>query len=219
MVRVYAFKDYGAVKAFDLLNVLKRPNRDAQKLAFVLPELFRCYDLIDGDNIVRYIILAYDRQSPFRASSQLALDRKRNILDHIGIKKGDRLYDKLITLAGDVDDEEIMTIVDGISCYLKFQSDKLWSLISMNEIVFDQYICDANKPITTFKGDKERLQAIEVKAKLMRDAEECHNRLKRYWAEFTGKDVDAEVALQRAKPMTPETISDFLKDDYGDEEE
>jgi len=212
---------YSHVKAVTLLRIgTERPGTqhlEARRLRPMLPDLWRCYDIPNGHLAVKYIILCYDRKSPFRALSPLVAERKKEVLRALGIDAETPLAKALATLSppseSDGDYSMAATICDGLSNYLRFQDDRLWSLIVLNENNFEQYLLEANKPISSYKGDKERLQAGEVKGKLMLAAEECHLRLKQYWSEFTGKDPDAEIAVRERRAMTPESVAMLMEEE------
>jgi hypothetical protein len=55
--------------------------------------------------------------------------------------------------------------------------------------------------------DKDILQAIDIKTKIMTAQDDIVQRLKKYYKELTGEDTSLEEAITRRKRVTAESIA------------
>jgi hypothetical protein len=53
--------------------------------------------------------------------------------------------------------------------------------------------------------DKDILQAIDIKTKIMQSQDEISQRLKKYFKELSGGDDDLEDAIVKRKRLSPES--------------
>ena len=144
---------------------------------------------VDLEKIVKYIVYMYDLNSPMRELFPDMSIRKTEcaILSGYNIEKEEKRLIKIFNL-------------------LKFQNHKTWAMLTTNEEVLWQYQQELLSPITDFRQDKEKLQALEIKSKLMNESDSIINRIKSYEDKIFGDDKEVQSKLKQAK-TSPESIA------------
>ena len=66
--------------------------RDIEELNRVFKDFFYSTENMNTEAIVKYIVFCYHRLSPFVLGMESLIDRKREILDYLGIKKNKQGY-------------------------------------------------------------------------------------------------------------------------------
>lgn len=145
---------------------------------------------------IKYIALIYDKHSPLRTKIPDVLERKNEASIIAGIKGNkDSLFD--LSYSG---------IIDKISAYLKHQNSKIWAILLANEEVLWQYQSELFTPITEFKTDKDKLQALEIKSKLMAECDAIIKRIDSYEDKLFGDITEKKEEILN---FTPETIANL----------
>jgi hypothetical protein len=144
----------------------------------------------DRDELIRYIVLMYDKKSPIIATNR---NPEAKHLEAVRLSKLNRV--------GDFSDE----IMDMVIEFLKDQNDLWWALIVSNEATFWDYQRMIAQPIEQFDGDKDRLGATSLKTKLLIDSEQIANRLEAYYPKVFIEQRIIEKA--KSRQLTPETIA------------
>lgn len=144
--------------------------------------------------ILIYIALIYDQKSPLRLKISNIQERKEEAAEMSGIK-------------GDTSD--IFALSDNkmlayINSYLRHQSSKIWSILAANEEVLWQYQGELLSPITQYKTDKDKLQALEIKSKLMAECDAIIKRIEAYEDKLFG---DTKEKKSEILNLTPEAIA------------
>ena len=151
----------------------------------------------DRNELLWYILLMYDPKSPFK---QIIADiklRKKECAKAAGLKEGPALQRIF-----DFKDKVFMSILDE---WLKSSHNRVWSMIVSNEQVFYEYQERLLTPVESDKGDKDAIQAADLKSKLMDTCDEIHKRLEGYYRELYGDKETAEKMIIE-KRWTPESI-------------
>lgn len=157
-----------------------------------------------GLAMAKYIILVYDRTSPFVVEHRLMPDRKKAVLAFVGLnERGTTDQAKACT---DLTDE---MVVDALTDYLKWQDDYVWNMIVQNEEVFYNNQKQLFQGVSATNKDTDRFKASEYQSKLLEFNERIQKRIKALWVEFTGNDPDAEAKVKERKPLSPETIAEY----------
>jgi hypothetical protein len=144
--------------------------------------------------ILKYIILLYDSKSPMRLKIPLLSDRKIECAELAELKTG---KEEIFDLRHD-------NIVGYINSYLRYQQSKIWSILAANEEVLWQYQSELLTPITQYKTDKDKLQALEIKSKLMAECDAIIKRIDSYEEKLFGDNTDKK---DKILSMTPEMIA------------
>lgn len=147
------------------------------------------------DAVIKYVILLYDSKSPLRLKIPLLFDRKKECAELAGLSVKDNIFDL-----------SHPKIVGYVNTYLKYQQSKVWSILAANEEVLWQYQSELLTPITQFKTDKDKLQALEIKSKLMAECDAIIKRIESYEEKLFGDNNDKK---DKILSMTPEAISNL----------
>jgi hypothetical protein len=145
--------------------------------------------------IIKYVILLYDSKSPLRLKIPLLLDRKKECAELVGLKANEQIFDL-----------SHPNIVGYVNAYLRYQQSKVWSILAANEEVLWQYQQELLNPIKDFKNDKDKLQALEIKSKLMGECDAIIKRIEAYEEKLFGDNSDKK---DKILSMTPEVISNL----------
>ena len=170
-----------------------------------LAEVFKTND----DRIVMYVVAMYDQQSPLRESFPDLEKRKDEAIRLSGFDRANTdVINSVKTLT--VTSEDGMApfdeLLDAISAYLIFQSNRLWTLIVTNEQSFYEY---QRRIMAEIGGDadKDALSAVTLKTKLLEAMDDIHKRLERYYNELTGGDNNLAESISKRKRISPESIA------------
>ena len=187
----------------------------------ILAALARIFPGGAGMNMIRYICLAYDRQSPFKAEFHSLKERKEAVAAFCGFKENqpdEQYYEMLIYLSNE-------SIVDALCDFLKFQNDLTWSMIVQYEEVFLNNQRQIFMGISEKSPDKDRMTASLNASKLADVNRALIETIAALYVKFTGNDPEAEVAIKERAPLRPEMVADFTTSDnyepefLADEEE
>jgi hypothetical protein len=144
--------------------------------------------------IIKYIVLLYDVKSPLRLKIPDIINRKEECAEMVGLKSG---REELFDLSHP-------KVLGYINMYLRYQSSKVWSVLAANEEVLWQYQQELLTPIQNFKSDKDKLQALEIKTKLMQECDAIIKRIDAYEEKLFG---DNKEKKDQILTMTPESIA------------
>ncbi len=129
------------------------------------------------------------------------LKRKRAALEKAGFTKTDSKFtDGLVNMTN----ETILNVANEI---LKILNHREWALIVLHEETFNEYQHRILTRVDAEK-DKEELQALEVKNKLLKSCHEINERLKQYYRDLYSDDISLiSENDKRLKRYSPEAIS------------
>ena len=144
--------------------------------------------------LIIYVGLIYDQKSPLRLKISNIQERKEEAAEMAGLK-GD--LESIFDLRSD-------NLLVYINMYLRHQSSKVWSILTANEEVLWQYQQELLTPIKDFKNDKDKLQALEIKTKLMQECDAIIKRIESYEDKLFG---DTKEKKKEILNLTPETIA------------
>lgn len=148
------------------------------------------------EEIIRYISLLYDQRSPIRVKVSDIVERKHECAELAGIKSG---QDEIFNLRD-------KKVIGYINAYIRAQSSKIWAILAANEEVLWQYQQELLNPIENFKDDKGKLQALEIKSKLMNECDSIIRRIESYEAKLFGDNLEKKDDIIN---FTPESIANI----------
>ena len=130
--------------------------------------------------------------------------RKTQAADLAGfnLETEENYLDNLYNLTGQYAEH----FVHCISEYLISQNNRLWSMIVSNEQTFYEYQQRLLEPVDAEK-DKDLLQALQIKSKLMEDCNNINERLDGYYRKLFGEDENVSRSVVKRKRLTPEQIA------------
>lgn len=160
----------------------------------------------DLDKMVRYIMVLYDKRSPIikqitnigQRKNEAALVAGYDLKLDADLLEG--LFDFIDT------DLQILALQ-----FLKDQNDMYWSMIVSNEQTFWEYQRALNARVEVFTGDKQKMDALNIKSKLMDECDRITERVEIYYLKVFG-DGEAQVKAKEARGFTPEQMAYRKKD-------
>jgi hypothetical protein len=146
------------------------------------------------NSLVRFILYLYDKGSAFREKFRDFEVRKQNAIIEAGAEGlGLEEYS----------DEVIVMISD----FLRYQNDKLWTLICINESIFQEYNEILMTKLDKVNNDKDLITAVTTKEKVREYMDKTRRDLETYLTEFYADDKQAEEKHQKMVRFSPESIS------------
>lgn len=155
----------------------------------------------DLDKLIRFIMVLYDKKSPLIKQLTNISQRK----NEAAIVAGYSLTTDADTLKGlfEFTDFELQMLAIE---FLKDQNDMYWSMIVSNEQTFWEYQKALNASIVSFKDDKQKMDALNVKSKLMDECDKITERVDGYYLKVFG-DSEAQSKAKQVRSFTPESVA------------
>jgi hypothetical protein len=178
-------------------------------------------DRVDRDKLIRYTMALYDKKSPLiKLMTDLGL-RKKEAAALAGYDlDADTIEGLSITISSTDEDgepivrpatlEDLYDFVDPdlqtlVTEFLIDQNDFYWSMIVSNTQTFYEYQKALLSEVVLVESEKDRLQSLQIKGKLMDDCEKIAERVEVYYQKVFGDNKIAEKA--RSKNFTPESMA------------
>jgi hypothetical protein len=161
---------------------------------------FTVRDRGDKLNMLRYVMALYDKKSPLiRMFTDLG-QRKNEAATVAGysLERDQHILKPFFDFT-DLDLQDL--VVD----FLIDQGDMYWSMIVSNTNIFYEYQKALGTQIIGDGGEKDKLQSLQIKSKLMDDSERIAERVEAYMRKVFGEDQIADIA--RVKNFTPESVA------------
>jgi hypothetical protein len=153
-----------------------------------------------GGLCIKYICYMYDQMSPMKKHFPDLAQRKVECSLLSGLCQHKELEQAAIEFSSDL-------ITHAIDEFLKYQNSRIWSMIVSNEEVFYEY---QSKLLikTEADHDKDMLQALQIKSKIMSDMDTINQRLDSYYDRMYQGDGELMEQVQ-IKNISPEEIADL----------
>jgi hypothetical protein len=150
--------------------------------------------------IIKYICYMYDQSSPMKRHYPELTQRKKECSNLSGLAKHENIEEAMIDMVSEL-------FIISIDEFLKHQNNRIWSMIVSNEEVFYEY---QSKLLvrTEEERDKDLLQALQIKSKIMNDMDEINKRLEAYYDKLYQGDQELAAKVV-VKNITPEDIADL----------
>lgn len=156
------------------------------------------YDIEDKRKL-QYISALYDPNSPLIREEPNLNIRKQKAANVAGFDYGEKeLLEDMYTF----NDEAFLNAVDK---YLKKVQDKKWAMIVSLEQTWWEWNQRMLKPVSSDKGDKDELQAIEIKARVRDEMMKTEKMVNDLYLQFYHGDEELNNKAQR-KRTTIENI-------------
>lgn len=164
-------------------------------------EEFSRYPNANRNNVIRYVVYAYDPESPFIKNSTLDLIKRKEIAaEYAGFERN-----KKTGLFSDSDYEimnlQVEEVNNMILCYLKIINNYTWVQITTDEQLFWEYTKLLNQPLVN-TDEKKLMESANIKGKLREERNTIKQDLDKYYKEFYGSDTELQ---EKVKRFTPET--------------
>jgi hypothetical protein len=154
---------------------------------------FEYYEGDDFNEVVNYILLMYDKGSVLIEKQKNVEERKRMAIMESGISE------EMVELN--------TFMIEMISAFLRYQNDKLWTLICVNEAMFQEYSEIVITKLDRVNNDKDLITAITTKEKVREYMDKTRKDLEAYLEEFYAGDKELEEKHQKLVRFSPESIS------------
>ena len=145
----------------------------------------------------------YDQNTPMKEQFPDLKVRKEQCAVLSGydlVKDNEVLHDMFFFLS-----EKLIVMVDE---FLRKQNNRIWSMIVSNEQTFFEY---QTKLLSPVEGDRDKdiLQALQIKSKIMDDLNTINDRLDSYYMKLYGEDQELLKVIKADKRLTPEFIANL----------
>ncbi len=165
----------------------------------------------DINKVIRFIVAMYDSKSPFVKMFQAVDQRKRECAAFAGfdLKKDEKLLNQMFSFAApqpvdeDEEQEDFTWYSDMVVEYLRDQNNRVWAMIVSNEQTFYEYQKALLSEVTVFTSEKDKLNAISIKTKLMEDSDAISARLEKYYQLLYGDEIVNSTTVK----YTPEGLA------------
>lgn len=166
--------------------------------------------------LLRYIVLMYDDNSPLTQYETNIIRRKILAAELAGFVP---LADYATELES-IYDLSMPGILDLVNKYLfNYCKQRTWIKIVVNEQLFEEYSKRLMQPVASAgasaddvttvlgkNGEKDELQAYQIKAKLREELDAIGESLEKYYREIN--QVDEQLTKKTRKSYTPEGMAD-----------
>lgn len=155
----------------------------------------------DMDKLIRYTMALYDKKSPIVKILTNIAQRKTEAALAAGydLNKDREVLEKLFDFA----DPELQLIAIQ---FLKDQNDMYWSMIVSNEQTFFEYQKALLSEVVKFKDDKQKMDALNIKSKLMDECDKITTRVEAYYQKVFGEG-EAQAKAKQLRSFSPESIA------------
>lgn len=165
-------------------------------------KMFKTFDNAN-DSMIKYVLYMYDQNTPLKEQFPELKIRKEQAAVLSGfslIKDNEKLHDVFFFLSDQ--------LVDMVDEFLRKQNNRIWSMIVSNEQTFFEY---QTKLLSPVEGDRDKdiLQALQIKSKIMDDLNTINDRLDSYYMKLYGEDQELLKVIKADKRLTPEFIANL----------
>jgi hypothetical protein len=140
----------------------------------------------DLDKLIKFVVIMYDKKSPFTKVFQDVDLRKKECAAYAGYDL-EKDKDILTGIFNFTDPEFAAMVIE----FLKDQNSRVWSMIVSNEQTFYEF----QKVLLTevlATTDRDRLTAVAIKSKLMEESSNTSERIDKYYQMLFGSGEVAE---------------------------
>jgi|TARA_R110002049_G_scaffold3993_6_gene28987 hypothetical protein len=165
-------------------------------------KMFSSFQSAD-DKMIAYVLYVYDQNTPMKEQFPDLKIRKEQSAILAGfdlVKDNEKLHDMFFFLS-----DQLKDMVDE---FLRKQNNRIWSMIVSNEQTFFEY---QKKLLSPVEGDRDKdiLQALQIKSKIMDDLNTINDRLDAYYQKLYGEDQELLKTIKADKRLTPEFIANL----------
>tara|TARA_R110002012_G_scaffold226193_1_gene398285 strand:+ start:929 stop:1525 length:597 start_codon:yes stop_codon:yes gene_type:complete len=155
------------------------------------------------DQMIAYVLYMYDQNTPMKEQFPDLKIRKEQSAILSGydlVKDNEKLHDIFFFQSS--------KLVDMVDEFLRKQNNRIWSMIVSNEQTFFEY---QTKLLSPVEGDRDKdiLQALQIKSKIMDDLNTINDRLDSYYMKLYGEDQELLKVIKADKRLTPEFIANL----------
>lgn len=187
---------------FPIHNVKGDVIKKVPSLTFI--ESFVSYGGEHKNKVIKYICYLYDPNSPLKEFFPDMSRRKEQAAILSGFNLDDNRFKDMVIAMMSLKNEVVVVMIDE---FLRFVNNRVWSMIISNEETFYEYQRKLLRNVTADR-DKDLLQALQIKGKIMEDLDNINERLEKYYLKLYAGDEDLVKTITSRKSITPENIGD-----------
>lgn len=187
---------------FPIHNVKGDVVKKVPSLTFI--ESFVQYEGEHKNKVIKYICYLYDPNSPLKEFFPDMSRRKEQAAILSGFNLDDNRFKDMVIAMMSLKNEVVVVMIDE---FLRFVNNRVWSMIISNEETFYEYQRKLLRNVTADR-DKDLLQALQIKGKIMEDLDNINERLEKYYLKLYAGDEDLVKTITSRKSITPENIGD-----------
>jgi len=165
-------------------------------------EEFSQYPNGDRNNVIRYVVYAYDPESPFVKNSTLDLIKRREAAAESAGFERNKKTGKFADSTYSIINMESEPVNNMVLCYLKVIHNYTWVQITTDEQLFWEYTKLLNQPLSN-DDEKKLMESANIKGKLRLERNLIKQDLDGYYKKLYGDNADFQEKIER---VTPETI-------------
>jgi len=156
-----------------------------------------------SESLIKYVLYMYDANTPLKEQFPDLKIRKEQaaILSGFDLDKDKDYLSQIFFFL----DSKIIEMADE---FLRKQNNRVWSMIVSNEQTFFEYQTKLLRPVDGDR-DKDILQALQIKSKIMDDLNTINDRLDSYYMKLYGEDQELLKTIKADKRLTPEFIANL----------
>ena len=155
------------------------------------------------DQMIAYVLYMYDQNTPMKEQFPDLKIRKEQSAVLSGydlVKDNEILHDMFFFKS--------TKVIEMVDEFLRKQNNRIWSMIVSNEQTFFEYQKKLLSPVEG-ERDKDILQALQIKSKIMDDLNTINDRLDSYYMKLYGEDQELLKTIKSDKRLTPEFIANL----------
>lgn len=156
------------------------------------------------NEIVKYVCYLYDPQSPLKEFFPDIKRRKEQAIILAGLDPDKQQFKDIVEGLLHLKNDGVIMMIDEL---LRFVNNRVWSMIVSNEEAFYEYQRKLLKNIEA-ERDKDLLQALQIKGKIMEDLDNINQRLEKYYLKLYAGDEDLVKTITSRQSISPETLGD-----------
>jgi len=200
-MKLFSDSDFASL-TFPIHNVDKNVLSIVPRLELITT--FKEYKGQNKDKVIKYICYLYDPNSPLKEFFPDMSRRK----EQAAILSGFDLEDNAIKdIVGEMMSLKNKGVVAMIDEFLRFVNSRTWSMIVSNEETFYEYQSKLLRSVTA-ERDKDLLQALQIKGKIMEDLDNINERLEKYYLKLYAGDEDLVKTITTRQSISPENLGD-----------
>jgi hypothetical protein len=165
-------------------------------------KMFSSFQSAD-DQMIAYVLYMYDQNTPMKEQFPDLKIRKEQaaLLSGYDLVKDNEVLHNIFFF-------QSSELVDMVDEFLRKQNNRIWSMIVSNEQTFFEY---QTKLLSPVEGDRDKdiLQALQIKSKIMDDLNTINDRLDSYYMKLYGEDQELLKTIKADKRLTPEFIANL----------
>ena len=188
----------------DFSNMIFNPFKVKGSLQKKYPKLTMFKSFQKAENqMIKYVLYMYDQNTPLKEQFPDLKVRKEQaaILSGYDLAEDSELLQQMSFFLS----EKLIIMVDE---FFRKQNNRIWSMIVSNEQTFFEY---QTKLLSPVEGDRDKdiLQALQIKSKIMDDLNTINDRLDSYYMKLYGEDQQLLKVIKADKRLTPEFIANL----------